>query len=623
MGIPVAEDAEADVDSVVRLLDDNTANRIAAGEVVERPSSVVKELVENSLDAGAMRVEVELVDGGRTRIVVRDDGEGMSRTDAIVALQRHATSKIRTADDLFAITTLGFRGEALPSIASVSDFALVTKRRGDAVATRLVVRGGELVRVEDAASPDGTLVEVDDLFHSVPARRKFLKTIATERNHAVDFVQRMVLARPEVAFRLDHDGETVLEHGGSSDPRHALASVLGRDVAREMVPLAAEGPGLRVHGHVSKPSVTRASRSGQYFYVNGRPVRSRTVQHAFESAYRRLVDADRHPVCVLFVDIAPDMVDVNVHPAKTEVRFHRDGDIYAMVARAVEGALLSGGLVPEVRVVASTPAASQGPAPATSGRIALPHKPALSNYVRLGEAGGALPETGLFQPVERADPGGATAPQGEAEPFLGFDGYRIGRLRVIGQSRNTYIVAETDDAVLLIDQHVAHERVLYEQMMNGVEEGRDRWGVIAQRLALPATLELGLPEARVVGERIDALARAGFDLEPFGEGAFLVRAVPAVIASKPYIEILRTIVDDLVHASAVRRLLVPHESAVIHASCRLAVKKGDPLTLDEMTRLLADLSTMRNAFTCPHGRPILLALPHREMDRKFHRIGPH
>jgi len=312
-----------------------------------------------------------------------------------------------------------------------------------------------------------------------------------------------------------------------------------------------------------------------------------------------------------------------VHPAKTEVRFHRDGDIYAMVARAVEGALLSGGLVPEVRVVASTPAPSAPPAPAEPGRIALPHKPALSNYVRLGEAGGALPETGLFRAVERETPGECAPNPGDPVPFLGFDGYRIGRLRVIGQSRNTYIVAETDDAVLLIDQHVAHERVLYEQMMNGVEEGRDRWGVIAQRLALPATLELGIPEARVLGERLDALARAGFELEPFGDGAFLVRAVPAVIASRPYLEILRSIVDDLVHSSAVRRLLVPHESAVIHASCRLAVKKGDPLTLDEMTRLLADLSTMRNAFTCPHGRPILLALPHREMDRKFHRIGPH
>ena len=626
MVVPVEGDAEVGEVSVVRLLDENTANRIAAGEVVERPSSVVKELVENSLDAGASRIEVELVDGGRTRIVVRDNGCGMSRTDAIVSLQRHATSKIRTADDLFAISTLGFRGEALPSIASVSDFTMVVKRPGDVVATRLVVRGGELVRVEDAAANDGATIEVDDLFHSVPARRKFLKTIATERNHAVDFVQRMVLARPDVAFRLEHDGELVLEHGGSPDPRHALASVLGRDVAREMVPISAEGPGLAVRGYVSKPSVTRASRSGQYFYVNGRPVRSRTVQHAFDTALRKIVEADRHPVCVVFVDIAPDMVDVNVHPAKTEVRFHRDGDIYAMVSRAVEGALLSGGLVPEVRVEASTPStpatlAAQG---GESGRIALPPKTALSNYVRLGEVGGALPETGLFRQIPT--PAGDASPAGldqDSRPYMGFDGYRIGRLRVIGQSRNTYIVAETDDAVLLIDQHVAHERVLYEQMMNGVAEGRDRWGVVAQRLALPATLELGVPEARVVSERLDALARAGFELEPFGDRAFLVRAVPAVIADRKYLEILGAIVDDLVHASAVRRLLVPHESAVIHASCRLAVKKGDPLTMDEMTRLLADLSTMRNAFTCPHGRPILLALPHREMDRKFHRIGPH
>lgn len=626
--------ADAADESVVRLLDDNTANRIAAGEVVERPSSVVKELVENALDAGATRIEVELEEGGRRRIAVRDNGSGMSRADAVVALQRHATSKIRSADDLFSITTLGFRGEALPSIASVSDFTLLTKRPQDDAATRVLVRAGEIERVEDAAAPDGTTVTVEDLFFSVPARRKFLKTVQTELNHAVDFVHRLILAWPAVAFRVLHDGHEMLAYPGAGDRRHALATVYGRDVAREMVPLSYESPGLNVHGFVSKPSVTRATRASQAFFVNGRPVRSRTVQNAFDQAFRRLMDADRHPVAVLFVEIAPELVDVNVHPAKTEVRFTRDGDIYAAVRQAVESALLTGGLVPEVAVQASLPtpaiaperdpdAASSPIVPApvdlgeSSGRLALPPKTSLSTYVNLASASENEAGRGLFATGDAPEPDPVEA------PYIGFDGYRIARLRVLGQSRNTYIVAETDDALLLIDQHVAHERVLYEQMMNGVERERDGWGVVAQHLALPETLELAPPEARLVAERLSAFERAGFVLEPFGGGTFVVRAVPAVVAHKSYLEILKAIVDDLVHASAVRRLMVPHEAAVIMASCRMAVKKGDPLTIEEMTRLLSDLARMRNAFTCPHGRPILLALPHREMDRKFHRIGPH
>ena len=612
-------------EGVVRLLDDNTANRIAAGEVVERPSSVVKELVENSLDAGADRVWVEMREGGSRRIEVRDNGQGMTRTDAILALQRHATSKIRDADDLFAIGTYGFRGEALPSIASVSDFTLVTRRPEDETGVSLVVRAGELVAVDEVAHPAGTGIVVEELFHSVPARRKFLKSVATERNHVVDFLQRMVLVRPDVSFTLLHDDTPLIEHRGTDNPREALATVLGRETARDMVPFDWEHGGMRIHGFVGKPSATRATRSAQYFFVNGRAVRSRTVQHAFDQAYKRLVDADRHPVVVLFVEVPPDQVDVNVHPAKTDVRFHRDGDIYAGVSAAVESVLLQGGLVPEVSVEASVPATTPWAGVDPSSRIpspSLPPKTSLSGYVRLGDAGGAIPETGLFRAPDSAPELVESAPQ-EAQPYIGFDGHRIGRLRVLGQSRNTYIVAETDDALLLIDQHVAHERVLYEQMMNGVAAERDAWGVVAQHLAIPETLDFGSSEARVIGERLGALEKAGFVLEPFGAGSFLLRAVPATLLAKPYLPILRTIVDDLVHSSAARRLLVPHEAAVIMASCRMAVKKGDPLTLDEMTRLLSDLAGMRNAFTCPHGRPILLALPHREMDRKFHRIGPH
>lgn len=596
----------------VVLLDENTANRIAAGEVIERPSSVVKELVENALDAGATRIEVDLAEGGKRRIVVRDNGCGMSRADAILALQRHATSKIRSADDLFRIRTLGFRGEALPSIASVSDLRLVTKRRDDDAATEIVVRAGEIVSVGETGAPDGTTVSVENLFFNTPARLKFLKTTPTELNHAVDLLHRLALAYHRSAFRLVHDDYEMFAYPGAPDPLHAVAAVWGRDVARAMTPIRYESPALLVRGFVSNPSVSRATRAAQAMFVNGRFVRSRTITHAFDSAFKHLMTTERHPVCVLFVDIAPELVDVNVHPTKVEVRFTRDGDVYSAVHHAIEDGLLQGGLVPEVVVQASLPAGAELPASAEPNYL-LPPKAALSSW--------AQSEVDIGQDLTPEHPLGGV-PRGESG-LIGFDGQRIGRLRVLGQSRNTYIVAETDNALILIDQHIAHERVLYEQMMNGHAERADRWGVIAQHLALPQALELGPGDARVAGERLDALARAGFLLEPFGRETFVVRAVPAAVAHRDYLGLLREIIDEMVSASTQRRLLIPQETAIIMASCKMAVKKGDPLTLDEMTRLLADLAQMENPFTCPHGRPILLSLSHHEMDRKFHRIGPH
>jgi DNA mismatch repair protein MutL len=349
---------------------------------------------------------------------------------------------------------------------------------------------------------------------------------------------------------------------------------------------------------------------------------------------------ERHPVVALFVEIAPELVDVNVHPAKTEVRFTRDGEVYAAISRAVENALLTGGLVPEVTVQASLPElatpttlAMPGMGERGSDRLAPPLRTSLSNYVNLdsaspnppslvegGSAEGGTSEAGVGSEAQGSE---ERAGRGETTPYIGFDGYKIGRLRVLGQSRNTYIVAETDDALLLIDQHIAHERVLYEQMMNGATESQSAWGVVTQHLAVPQTLELSASDARVVQERLGALEKSGFVLEHFGGDTFVVRAVPSRVADKAYLEILKEIIEELTYSSVARRLLVPHESAIIMASCKMAVKKGDPLTMDEMTRLLADLAQMRNPFTCPHGRPILLALSQHEMDRKFHRIGPH
>ncbi|MEY3764492.1 MAG: hypothetical protein RLZ42_1152 [Armatimonadota bacterium] len=613
-----------DADATVRLLDDNTSNQIAAGEVVERPSSVVKELVENAMDAGATRIDVNIEDGGRGLIVVRDNGCGMSPVDAVLSVQRHATSKITTADDLLEITTFGFRGEALPSIASVSDFSLTTKRQSDEVGTQLVIQHGNVTFTGPAACPDGTEVRVASLFSTVPARLKFLKSNQTELNHVSDFLQRLVLSRPDVAVTLTHDGQTVLQFAGTGDVAASLGAVLGRDAVKDMVPLTCETPGLKVRGWVSKPSVTKATRAGQYFFVNNRAVRSRVLQVAFDRAFRKLVEGDRHPLTVIFIEIDPRYVDVNVHPAKSEVRFTRDGDIFAVIARAVEDALLTGGLIPEVNVTPSMPQ------PVIYSRPSTPPRTTMSNFADVFAELPSRPLDGLFeQPAGSNDvvgthSGGDVTSQGTGpNAYIGFDGYAISRLRVIGQSRNTYIVAETDDAILLIDQHVAHERVLYEQFMNGAAVAKDTWGIVAQNLVIPATLPVSPVEREAAVKYRDVLLRAGFDIDVFGTDTVVVRSVPATVIEKPYLGMISSILDDLAHTQGSRRLDLPNEAALIMASCRLAVKKGDPLTMDEMVKLLADLAGMKNPFTCPHGRPILLALPHREMDRKFHRIGPH
>ena len=610
-----------DADATVRLLDDNTSNQIAAGEVVERPSSVVKELVENAMDASATRIDVNIEDGGRGLIVVRDNGCGMSPVDAVLSVQRHATSKITTADDLLEITTFGFRGEALPSIASVSDFSLTTKRHADEVGTQLVIQHGNVTFTGPAACPDGTEVRVASLFSTVPARLKFLKSNQTELNHVSDFLQRLVLSRPDVAVTLTHDGQTILQFAGTGDVAASLGAVLGRDAVKDMVPLTCETPGLKVRGWVSKPSVTKATRAGQYFFVNNRAVRSRVLQVAFDRAFRKLVEGDRHPLTVIFIEIDPRYVDVNVHPAKSEVRFTRDGDIFAVIARAVEDALLTGGLIPEVNVTPSMPQ------PVIYSRPSTPPRTTMSNFADVFAELPSRPLDGLFEQPSASDavhPGGDATAQGtEPHAYIGFDGYAISRLRVIGQSRNTYIVAETDDAILLIDQHVAHERVLYEQFMNGAATEKDSWGIVAQNLVIPATLPVSPVEREAAVKYRDVLLRAGFDIDVFGSETVVVRSVPASVLEKPYLGMISSILDDLAHTQGSRKLDLPNEAALIMASCRMAVKKGDPLTMDEMVKLLADLAGMKNPFTCPHGRPILLALPHREMDRKFHRIGPH
>jgi DNA mismatch repair protein MutL len=641
----------------VQILDENTANQIAAGEVVERPAAAVKELVENALDAGARRILVELDEGGKYLIRVTDDGSGMNREDAVLSLQRHATSKIRTADDLFQITTMGFRGEALPSIASVSQMCVVTKAAGDEEAAGVQIRciGGSLEEVSEIGARQGTSITVENLFYNVPARLKFLKSSSTELGHIVELMQRFALARPDVAFRLLHGGGEVFAAGGGGAAMDACVHVFGRETARHLVPLNYDGGGLHVTGYIGTPAALKTSRSAQHTFVNKRFVRNKAVTRALDEAYKSVqtLHGTRYPAAVVMIDVDPSQVDINVSPTKTEVRFTREGDIYAAVYKAVQEALMAGGLVPTIVQKLNTREAP--PTPTTVDRggaradqehpslMSVPSRPPANtrqeprDMTAFREAyqerarqssdddpfeGGFIPAPSSFAAPSFVSPTDTEDVQ-EAATGADYRGHDLSSLRVLAQTRNMYILAQTDKALVLIDQHIAHERVLYEQLLAGAEGAGG--GVPTQRLMMPFTLELSKREALVVEARLEDLRRSGFDLEPFGGDSFVVRSVPASVAQKHLKaqggpeEVLREIVEELVEKTVSRRLLLPAEEVLITASCKMAVKAGDPLSFDEMNALVADLLKSENPYTCPHGRPIIVELPNGDLDRKFGR----
>jgi DNA mismatch repair protein MutL len=642
-----------DMANKVQILNENTANQIAAGEVVERPAAAVKELVENALDAGARQIVVELEDGGRSLIRVTDDGFGMGQEDAILALQRHATSKIRDADDLFRITTMGFRGEALPSIASVAQVTITTKEVGDTEGAGVELRclGGTLESVTEIGARAGTSITVENLFYNVPARLKFLKSAQTELGHIVELMQRLALARPDVALRLIHHGQEVFASSGSGALMDACVHVFGRDTARHLVPVSYECTGLRVTGYLSTPAALKSTRSAQHAYVNRRFVRNKAITRALDEAYKSVqtLHGTRYPAAVILVEVDPAHVDVNVSPTKTEVRFTRESDVYSAVYKAVQEALMAGGLVATIlektspgtvgaQHAAPLPHALPLPYPA-SPLLDVSARPAANTRDDGASFRQAVEECAGLRPLGDdpfEDAGGPHSSSFLATPLpiLGegpggratgadYRGKRLDTVQVLAQTRDRYILAQTEHALLLIDQHIAHERVLYEQLKAGAEGGGA--GVPTQRLMLPFTLELDKRAAMVVEKRLEELKQAGFEMEPFGGDSFVVRSVPASLAQS-HIKAqegpeatLRAIVEEMVEKTVSRRLLLPADEVLISASCKMAVKAGDPLSFEEMNALVGDLLKSDNPYTCPHGRPIIIELSNADLDRKFGR----
>lgn len=604
--------------SVVRLLDPHTVNQIAAGEVVERPASVVKELVENALDAGATRIEIDLRDAGRTLIRVADDGTGMNLEDAQHSLQRHATSKISSVEDLTQVRTLGFRGEALPSIASVSHLTLTTSS-ADGLRTVVRVEGGHIAEPAATSGPKGTEVKVEDLFFNTPARLKFLKSDTTELGQAMDHVTKYAIAYPHVAFKMTHNGQLALETTGRGDMQEAIANVWGREVARTFASIKLDLGGMYLRGFVSPPHVTKPNRAYQYIYVNGRPVRTRSLTAAIDVAFRDLTPEKRYPMLVLMIEVDPEMVDVNVSPTKSEVKFQREGQAFDAIRVALKQALMEHGMIPDAASLAAANEALRAATrtvedyrtPMSSGQPGADFNlVSPDSYLRASiEAQAPIidPHSPLDHPtVTTFEPQSTTK-----QPFASL----LDGLRVIGQVMNTFIIAETAHGVVIIDQHVAHERILYEYLC-GL---KGPTAIEKQRLLVPQTLHLDKRSAVLLREKLSELIDIGFELEPFGGESYVVRAVPAALKGKDPLRVLRDLVDELVEATVNRKLVPTREQIWITSSCKMAVKAGDPLSMAEMEKLIYDLALTENPYLCPHGRPITVTLGKDALLRMFKR----
>ena len=595
----------------IRLLPDTLVNQIAAGEVVERPASVVKELVENALDAGARRVDVELEEGGIRLIRIRDDGCGMAPDELPLAVARHATSKIASLEDLEQVGTLGFRGEALPSIASVSRFALSTRRADDAHGSRLEVEGGKLAPLRPQAHPVGSTVEVRDLFFNVPARRKFLRAERTELGHVEDWLRSLALARPGIELRLSHNGRAVRGYrpvAADADALARVAEALGEEFTSRCLRLDHEGAGLRLQGWVGLPTAARSSADQQYFYVNGRAVRDRTVAHAVRQAYADVLFHGRHPAFVLFLAIDPRRVDVNVHPAKHEVRF-RDGRlVHDFVYRTLHEALAG----TRAGAIASPPLAGMSaPASESFARYApsqaalgLPVREAMASYALLygrdaqaGDADVAL--------AERPAPALPAADDRVAPP-LGF---------ALAQLHGVFILAENAEGLVLVDMHAAHERITYERLKQAQDEG----GIRSQVLLVPVTLAVAEREADLAEQQAGALAALGFEVRRTGPQSLSVRAVPALLVDEEPRALVLDVLDELREHGDSRVLEQARNELLSTLACHTSVRANRRLGLAEMNALLRDMEATERSGQCNHGRPTWVQLSKAELDKLFLR----
>ena len=660
----------------IQVLDQVTIDKIAAGEVIERPASVVKELVENAIDAGATSVTVEIKDGGISLIRIMDNGCGIEHDEVRSAFLRHSTSKIRTVEDIAHIRSLGFRGEALSSIVAVTQTELITKTPDAELGTRYVIEGGKEITLEETGAPNGTTFLVRQLFYNVPARRKFLKTPVTEAGHIQDLLIHLTLSHPEVSFLFISNGQEKLRTSGSGRLKDVIYQVYGRDVAANLLDIDYEKGGLRISGYLGKPVITRGNRNFENFFVNGRYVKSPMISKSLEDAYRDFTMQHKFPFAVLHFHVDGEEIDVNVHPTKMELRFQRQQEVYNTVFEGVHRRLLEPELIqkaevpdpvpvpeasapekkPEERVKPGEspfllkPKSAVKPEPAAATYAAPAASPAGSPAAEAPDSQEAHDEDYFIRKMRErvmayhersssAEVSGADriyrpekqeeriresvkyAAESKPEQLDLFEEHFLKRevraeYKLIGQVFDTYWLVQYQDSLYIIDQHAAHERVLYERTLKGM---KDRV-FTSQYLSPPIILSLTMQEAELLRENMDRFARIGFEIEPFGGEEYAVRAVPDNLFSIAKKELLMEMIDDL--ADGISTSMTPEliDEKVASMSCKAAVKGNSRLSAQEVDALIGELLTLDNPYHCPHGRPTIIAMTKKELEKKFKRI---
>ena len=575
--------------SKIRILSEDLIAKIAAGEIVERPASVVKELIENSIDAGGTLISVDIKAGGMESIRVMDNGCGMSREDALLATERYATSKVQDEEDLYAIQTLGFRGEALPSIVSISKMRLITRDDTSQVGTEVYREAGKKVRVSDVGSPVGTSVEVKNLFYNTPGRRKFLKSVGTEFFHIHRVVDQMALSYPSIQFRLVHDGREILNVPKTNDPSIRIEAILGRDTYEGLIPVEFRDETISLRGYIGRPTLTLSTAKSIFTYVNGRFVRDRTVNRSIFDAYRTLIPRDRYPIAILFMDLSPNRIDVNVHPTKREIRFREQEKVYRSIHLALQSQLK--GVPSDARI--SRAVETYWQEKGVHGEV----REGTWEYRPMeGEEGGRSP---LFPEFSR-----------EIQPG-GF----YSSLSPLGQIGGTYIVCQGPQGLVLIDQHAAHERILFEKLKHQLGNA----AVVRQVLLFPHMMELPPAEEHILGVYRDELEKLGVEIEAFGGRTFVIKSVPQVVAGEDIESLVKDIIGELASDGRAPRGEAMTERIFTIMACHGAIRGNRVLRDEEIQNVLRDLEKTDSASTCPHGRPIFSEIDYPHLDKLFKR----
>jgi DNA mismatch repair protein MutL len=602
----------------ILILDDSVSSKIAAGEVIERPVSVVKELVENSIDAGSKHINIEIEKGGKKLIKVTDDGEGISKDDVRPAFERHATSKIHKLDDIFNIKTLGFRGEALPSIACVSEVVVLTKTYTEPSGTRCEIRGGTMEKFEEAPAREGCCIEIKNLFYNTPARLKFLGSETQEISHIADLVMRLSIGNPHISFRLVSDGKEILYTSGNGDYSEVIARVYGKDVARQIIQIQKSFSSGNIFGFISPPQFNRGNRTGETFFVNRRLIKDKGLSFTLERAYKTLLPTSRFPIAMVMIDIDSTQIDINVHPAKLEVKFQKENEVHKALYEAVVQSLKTNMLMPREKF---------DKAPEDIYHMEKSRPQVLEQQCTLELKEGKGEENNLLKSVyfpsthdiisKRPAIYEGTHNQSyfvnKTESQQADVGRKFKINKIVGQLFNTYIIAEGEGEFYLIDQHAAHERILFERYSN-----RFRQKPASQELIQPYALKLSIQDMAFIEEYNQDIKNMGFDLSIFGKDTVLIRSVPYFFDRVVNPETLAEVLDNFRGEEYI--VLHPREKFIASMACHTALKAGDTLNPVQMNDLITQLNNLENPFTCPHGRPTIISMTLYELEKKFKRI---